>query len=456
MDRASRMAPIPAGSAAEMAMERHVRSATFKERRRLAIVLVGLPARGKTFVSAKLSKYLRWLGHDTKHFNVGKYRRRFHGCAQGADFFDPNNAAGVEAREQVARMACLDMLQWMEAGGQIGIYDATNSTFARRDMLVQLCEGNCKVIFLETICLDKGQILRNVRDKVARSPDYASRNDLHEGPGAEDLDAGVADFLRRIVNYEASYQPVGGGTYAVEAGGEQHVSYIKLIDNGLGEGQVQVNRITGYLPARIVFYLINSHMRPRAVFLARHGESEFNAHGRIGGDTGLTKNGKKFAKVLADFVHERVHEEPCSVWTSTMRRATQSARYLDDYPQVQWRALDEIDAGVCDGMTYLEIKQTMKGEWNAREQDKLRYRYPRGESYLDVIQRLEPVLIELERQRAPVVVIAHQAVLRALYAYFMDKPLEQIPHLEVPLHSVVELQPNPYGIQETFHQLMDP
>jgi len=47
-------------------------------------------------------------------------------------------------------------------------------------------------------------------------------------------------------------------------------------------------------------------------------------------------------------------------------------------------------------------------------------------------------------------------VLRALYAYFMDKPLEQIPHLEVPLHSVVELQPNPYGIQETFHQLMDP
>ncbi|KAL6577035.1 hypothetical protein OROMI_011311 [Orobanche minor] len=43
---------------------------------------------------------------------------------------------------------------------------------------------------------------------------------------------------------------------------------------------------------------------------------------------------------------------------------------------------------------------------------------------------LEPVIIELERQRAPVVVISHQAVLRALYAYFADRPLKEIPHIE--------------------------
>ncbi|GMP89747.1 hypothetical protein CsSME_00041175 [Camellia sinensis var. sinensis] len=43
-----------------------------KEDGHLAIVLVGLPARGKTFTAAKLTRYLRWLGHDTKHFNVGK------------------------------------------------------------------------------------------------------------------------------------------------------------------------------------------------------------------------------------------------------------------------------------------------------------------------------------------------------------------------------------------------
>ncbi|KAG5146355.1 hypothetical protein JHK84_031898 [Glycine max] len=43
-----------------------------KEDRHLAIILVGLPARGKTFTAAKLTRYLHWLGHNTKHFNVGK------------------------------------------------------------------------------------------------------------------------------------------------------------------------------------------------------------------------------------------------------------------------------------------------------------------------------------------------------------------------------------------------
>ncbi|KAM7256632.1 hypothetical protein ACFE04_012373 [Oxalis oulophora] len=53
-----------------------------KEDRHLAIVLVGLPGRGKTFTAAKLTRYLRWLGRDTKHFNVGKYRRLKHGVNQ--------------------------------------------------------------------------------------------------------------------------------------------------------------------------------------------------------------------------------------------------------------------------------------------------------------------------------------------------------------------------------------
>ena len=31
--------------------------------------------------------------------------------------------------------------------------------------------------------------------------------------------------------------------------------------------------------------------------------------------------------------------------------------------QIQWRALDEINSGVCDGMTYEEIKKTMPEEF---------------------------------------------------------------------------------------------
>jgi broad specificity phosphatase PhoE len=64
--------------------------------------------------------------------------------------------------------------------------------------------------------------------------------------------------------------------------------------------------------------------------------------------------------------------------------------------------------GVCDGMTYAEIAQKFPEDYEARKRDKLRYRYPSGESYLDVVQRLEPVIIEMEREREYICVVGHQ------------------------------------------------
>ncbi|KAL6003317.1 hypothetical protein ACLOJK_023540 [Asimina triloba] len=92
-----------------------------KEHGHLAIVLVGLPARGKTFTAAKLTRYLRWLGHETKHFNVGKYRRLKHGANQNADFFRADNPEGMEARNEVAALAMEDMIAWMQEGGQVNL-----------------------------------------------------------------------------------------------------------------------------------------------------------------------------------------------------------------------------------------------------------------------------------------------------------------------------------------------
>merc|ERR1712223_1002867 len=39
------------------------------------IAMVGLPARGKTYISKKLSRYLNWIGINTKVYNLGDYRR---------------------------------------------------------------------------------------------------------------------------------------------------------------------------------------------------------------------------------------------------------------------------------------------------------------------------------------------------------------------------------------------
>jgi 6-phosphofructo-2-kinase/fructose-2,6-biphosphatase len=302
-------------------------------------------------------------------------------------------------------------------------------------MLMKLAEGKCKIIFLETICNDRAMIDRNIELKIQQSPDYAD---------VPDHEVALQDFKDRLRNYERMYEPVTEG------------SYIKMIDMVSGRGKMEVNSISGYLPGRIVFFLVNTHITPRPILLTRHGESQDNVRGRIGGDPPLSEAGEKYALRLADFVHKRLkNEHTASIWTSTLQRTLLTSRHIVGFPKVQWRALDEINSGVCDGMTYLEIKETMPEDYLARKQDKLRYRYPRGESYLDVIQRLEPVIIELERQRSSVVVIAHQAILRSLYAYFTDKPLKEVPHIEMPLHTIIEIQMGVTGVQEKRYKLME-
>lgn len=60
--------------------------------------------------------------------------------------------------------------------------------------------------------------------------------------------------------------------------------------------------------------------------------------------------------------------------------------------------------------------------------------------------RLEPVIMELERQSS-VVVVCHQAVARCLLAYFLDKSSDELPYLRVPLHTVFKLTPVAYGCE---------
>ena len=85
--------------------------------------------------------------------------------------------------------------------------------------------------------------------------------------------------------------------------------------------------------------------------------------------------------------------------------------------------------------------------YGAREADKLRFRYPGagGESYLDVIGRLRPLIIEMERERSSALIISHLAVQRCIYAYFTGSKLEDVPYLDLRQHVVIELQIGPYG-----------
>jgi len=105
-------------------------------------------------------------------------------------------------------------------------------------------------------------------------------------------------------------------------------------------------------------------------------------------------------------------------------------------------------------MTYEAIATQFPEEYANRVSNKFSYRYPRGESYQDIVLRLEPLFAELMRQRTPVLIVSHQATLRVLYAYLTDLKPESCPDILVPLHTVIQLTQKAYSAEEMRHELI--
>ncbi|KAK4245088.1 6-phosphofructo-2-kinase-domain-containing protein [Corynascus novoguineensis] len=396
---------------------------------RICVVMVGLPARGKSYIAQRAQRYLKWLSVPAKTFNVGNYRRK-DAPHPSADFFDTNNAEGERQRRAAANAAVTDMLKWFKTGGVVGILDATNSTKERRKwVLDRLTKEGIEVIFVESKCDDEELVMANIRDVKTSSPDYQG----------QDPEQAALDFRERIRNYEKVYKSIN------DDNDEDHLTYLKIMNVGK---KVFINRIQDYLQSRVVYFLMNLHIRPRSVWLSRHGESEYNLEGRIGGDSLLSHRGEEYARKLPELVRQSVgSDRPLTVWTSTLKRTIATARHLPKhYNQLQWKALDELDAGVCDGLTYQEIADQYPEDFQARDEDKYNYRYRGGESYRDVVIRLEPIIMELERSEN-ILIISHQAVIRCIYAYFMQKPQEESPWVPVPLHTLIKLTPRAYDTE---------
>ncbi|XP_010873488.1 6-phosphofructo-2-kinase/fructose-2,6-bisphosphatase 1 isoform X1 [Esox lucius] len=388
------------------------------------IVMVGLPARGKTYISKKLTRYLNWIGFPTKVFNLGQYRRDAVQTYKNFEFFRQDNKEAMQIRKACASNALKDIcIYFSKENGQVAVFDATNTTRERRVSIVSFAkEKGYKVFFVESICDDPDIIAQNITEVKVSSPDYVNC----------DKEEALADFLKRIECYKQTYVPLDDEK-------DRNLSYIKIFDVG---SRYLVNRVQDHIQSRIVYYLMNIHVTPRSIYLTRHGESELNLLGRIGGDSGLSPRGHKYAASLGSFLKGQ-NIKDLKVWTSHMKRTIQTAEHLG-VPYEQWKALNEIDAGVCEELTYEEIQEKHPEEFALRDQDKYRYRYPKGESYEDLVHRLEPVIMELERQEN-VLVVCHQAVMRCLLAYLLDKTSDELPYLKCPLHTVLRLTPVAYG-----------
>ncbi|CAL4068421.1 unnamed protein product [Meganyctiphanes norvegica] len=386
--------------------------------------MVGLPARGKTYMARKLTHYLNWLGIKTKVFNLGDYRRQ---ATKELDhtFFNAENEEAVKLRDKFASDALTDMCNWIRLeGGEVGVFDATNTTIERRRFIYKIVVENMqfKLLFIESICDDPNLVEENIMDVKVTSPDYKEMN------GEE----AYQDFMQRILQYEKIYQ-------SIDENLEEHLSFMKLFNAGQ---KMLIHKCEGNVQARIVYFFMNIHINPRTIYFSRHGESELNTVGKIGGNSDLSERGYEYSKALAKYIKLQDIKN-LRVWTSHLKRTIQTASGIEA-PQECWKALNEIDAGVCEEMTYQEIANKYPKEFAERDENKYHYRFPNGESYEDVVTRLEPVIMELERQKN-VLVISHQAVLRCILGYFFNKSTDEIPYIKVPLHTIIKLTPIAYG-----------
>ncbi|KAL5338823.1 6-phosphofructo-2-kinase-domain-containing protein [Aspergillus crustosus] len=537
---------------------------------KLVIVMVGLPARGKSYVTKKLARYLNWLQHDTEIFNVGARRRVAAGRSpaaphrnssvqqelvdsvrrlsvsvggmsganhepvaaphndsppelnalpppavptkilvngkeeeafsisdgptiipaskaapeeqqqireaspepmdQSASFFDPNNEKALKLREQVALETLDELLDYIiEDGGSVGILDATNSTLQRRKAIVDHIRKRAGpelgVLFLESSCEDPVLLEANMRLKLS-GPDYRDQDPVKA----------LEDFKKRVALYEQSYFPLGDYEESL------NMPYVRMIDVGR---KIVSHQTHGFLSSQVVYYLLNFNLSPRQIWITRHGESKDNEAGKIGGDSELTENGRRYAQALTRFMNyqrgqwevqqrqkdmmslmppragdstppnpsyiPRDRPRNFCVWSSMMQRTVQTVENFneDEYDVKQMKMLDELYAGEMEGLTYEEIREKFPDEYSTRKKNKLYYRYPGpgGEGYLDVINRLRAVIIEMERMTDHVLLVTHRSVARVLLAYFRGLKRDEVADLDAPLGMLYMLEPKPYGVE---------
>jgi predicted kinase len=124
---------------------------------KLVIVMVGLPATGKTHIAKRICRFLSFF-HDipSQIFNVGDYRRQLCGTQMPADFYNEDNEEGKAARHMACDAALADLMEYMRQDGvRVAAFDATNSTKERRRHILKVLQDSglgAKRMFVESIC----------------------------------------------------------------------------------------------------------------------------------------------------------------------------------------------------------------------------------------------------------------------------------------------------------------
>ena len=153
------------------------------------------------------------------------------------------------------------------------------------------------------------------------------------------------------------------------------------------------------------------------LYVARHGETPWNAEGKICGrtDLPLTERGQAQARALAERMAEAAIDR---IIASPMIRAQQTAAAVSErlgIPVQTDPRLIEQDFGIYEGLDrndpgFLENKRQFA------------YRYPGGESMMDVAYRIYGLIEDLKGKYPDenILLVCHGGVCRVVRTYFED------------------------------------
>jgi probable phosphoglycerate mutase len=182
----------------------------------------------------------------------------------------------------------------------------------------------------------------------------------------------------------------------------------------------------------------------RPIYLARHGETEFNVERRWQGaanDSSLTELGRQQAKETGLILRGLIDpgdppyfvSSPLGRARATMELVLSELGLLRDAYSTDAR-LVEIDLGEWTGALADDVKVNDRERWEARKLDRWNVPCPGGESYAMAARRASDWLASLKRET---VVVSHGVFGRILRACYADFAPERISELETSPHGSV-------------------
>jgi hypothetical protein len=202
-----------------------------------------------------------------KVFNVSEYRRSICAGIKDAEWFDNNNIEARTLRDQCNGQALEDMLTFLrENKTGVAILDSTNPTHERRLKLVNAMRPvGAKVMFIEVLNDNEHFLTEQYLHTANTSPDYTNMN----------TDAAVLDYRSRVEKYAMFFEPLDKGSSSPI---ESKWSYFKCDHYN---HHFVVHNVRGYLPLKVVNFIMNLRTTTHAFYLSRHGQSEYNLIGTI-------------------------------------------------------------------------------------------------------------------------------------------------------------------------------